>query len=149
MSILVLIPVILGAVAVFQPILNRFMLEERGLSFAVWLSSFVLFCVATLLLLVIYFWAERFPDYMRPRFRGPMLWWYVIPGMIGFSLVFFLPLVIRSIGAFPVMMGLLLGQLAASFLYDAFSSDKPFSTARVVGLLLALAGAYLTFRPTE
>lgn len=149
MTLFVLIPVIIGALSIFQPILNRIMLEGRGLSFAVWLNSFVLFCIATLLLLVAHYWAERFPDYMRPRFSGETMWWYVIPGMIGFTLVFFLPLVIRSIGAFPAMMGLLLGQLVASFLYDALSSQKPITAARLIGLVLALGGAYLSFRPAE
>ncbi|RZA25643.1 MAG: hypothetical protein EOP10_06235 [Proteobacteria bacterium] len=149
MNYYIIVSLLLGVVAVFQPMLNRTILDTRGLTFAAWLSSFVLFLIATLIMAIVHFKSERFPDYMRPKFEGVWEWWFVLPGLFGFFLVFLLPLSMRSLGAFVSIVLLLLGQLFTSFIYDALVVGKPVTTARVAGLVFTLIGAYLSFRPAE
>ncbi|MES2746063.1 MAG: DMT family transporter [Bdellovibrionota bacterium] len=149
MNFYILVSFLLGVVAVFQPMLNRTILDTRGLTFAAWLNSLVLFTIATLIMGFVHFKSERFPDYMRPKFEGFWEWWFVLPGIFGFLLVFLLPLSMRSLGAFVSIVLLLVGQLFTSFIYDAVVAGKPITTARVAGLVLTLIGAYLSFRPAE
>lgn len=145
----ILLPLLVGVVAVFQPMLNRVILDTKGLSFAAWINSVVLLVIATLAVLVTYFFSEQMPEFMRPKMGTEWHWWFIVPGIFGYIIVFFLPLSMRSLGAFVTIVALLLGQLITSFLYDTLVYGKPITTARAFGLILTLAGAYLTFRPTE
>jgi len=149
MTIYLLVPLLLGALAVFQPILNRLMLDLRGQSFVAWLNSLVLFTVASLTLLAIYTNSEKFPEYLRPKFNGEWRWWYVLPGLMGFLVVFNLPLAIRSFGSFSTILALILGQLLTSLVYDAYTSGQLPGLSRILGLVFALAGVYLSFRPSN
>ena len=117
------------------------------MAFAAWLNSLVLFIMASLLLGLMYFAGDRFPEYFRIKADGPMRWWFILPGMMGFAIVFNLPLSMRAIGAFPTIIALLLGQLVASFIFDTVSQNQPISWARLLGLGFAAVGAYLSFRP--
>lgn len=147
MNAFIFLPFVLGALAVLQPILNRMMLDERGVAFAAWLNSLVLLTAASFVLGLVYFFNEHFPDYFRLRTDGPFRWWFILPGLMGFAVVFNLPIAIRALGAFPSIIALLLGQLVTSFLYDSLAQNQPITGARILGLILALAGAYLSFRP--
>lgn len=149
MSPYIILPLFLGVLAVFQPILNKVILDSKGLAFAAWMNSLVLFTTASLTLAFVYFAGDRLPSFLRPRLEGEWHWWFLLPGIFGFLIVFFLPLSMRSLGAFASISAILLGQLLTSFIYDAAVSGKPITIARALGLLFTIVGAYLSFRPAE
>lgn len=146
MKLLFMAGFILGSLLVFQPALNRLILEEKGLSFAALLNGIILFLATTSLFLIISSSAYRWPP-LLPLKSGAFHWWYILPGLCGFLLVFLVPLMIKHMGAFPVILTMLLGQVTTGFLWDVFAQGSSISMERVLGLLLAMAGAYLSFKP--
>lgn len=141
-----LLPMALGALVVFQGILNRQIGEVKGLSFAVFMNSVVLLTIATSVLVGFYVWGQQAPDYLRPQINPLWRWWYVLPGLMGFMLVFNVPISIRNIGAFPTIVSMLLGQLLCSFAWDAFTAGTV-NKVRLAGLALTAMGTYMAFRP--
>lgn len=142
----VILGLALGSLVVFQPILNRLILENRGLTFAIWLNGTVLLSLASLLCLIILYQPERFPEIMRFKESGPFSWWYLLPGFFGLVIVTGVPLLIRNLGAFSTVMLMLCGQIATSFLWDMLVNGQAFSGARLLGVMLAFTGAYLSFK---
>lgn len=138
----------LGAVAVFQPLLNRAIAEHKGLALAVWTNGLVLFSGACLLLLFVYLCTERCPEIFTIKSDGPWSIWYILPGTMGLILVVGLPLMIKNIGAFSTFMSFLSGQLLISFAWDWYTQSQNPGVARFMGLILALMGTYLSIRPT-
>ncbi len=147
MRIMIVLPLTLGVLVVFQSVMNRAIGETRGLSFAVALNAAVLLAVALAALGVLAMWGNSTPAYLRPQFNGAWRWWYVLPGIFGFTLVAGMPLAMRSLGAFPSIVALILGQLLCSLIWDAISQGQGISMARIGGLILTAAGAYLAFKP--
>lgn len=145
MNLITIFGLVLGSLVVFQPALNRLILENRGLGFAVWLNGTVLLATASIFCLFIFYRPERFPELVRFKLSGPFHWWYVLPGLFGLMMVTGVPLMIKNIGALSTVLTMLFGQLVTSFFWD-FLAGQPWSSARFFGLLLAGAGAYLSFR---
>lgn len=142
----IILGILLGSLVVFQPILNRLILEQRGLAFAIWVNATVLFVAASMLALIIFLMPERFPQLMRFKVSDVFSWWFLAPGLFGLMLVSFVPMLIKNIGASTTVLLLLSGQLATSFLWDAIVSGHAFNAARFFGMLLAFLGAYLSFK---
>ncbi len=140
-------PVLLGTLVVFQPLLNRMIFDERGLSFAAWLNSVVLVTVATSVLLLCLYLGERCPEFLRPRMAGMIRWWYVVPGLLGLTLVLLVPLSMRQFGAFTTVLAMLVGQLGTSVVWDLVADGRPITPTRIAGLVCAGIGAYLSFKP--
>lgn len=139
----------LGSLVVFQPVLNRMVMEERGLSIAGLINATVLLLLASGLFLLVALVPEKFPDIIQFKSNGTWHWWYVLPGIIGLFLVMLVPLMISSLGAFPTVLAMLVGQLVTSFLWDSIVNHQSLFSSRTLGLVLAVAGAYLSFRPSS
>lgn len=138
----------LGSLVVFQPSLNRMIFDHKGQSFTVFLNASVLFTLASLLFLVVYFAPEKFSPAFRFIPENNLRWWYVVPGAMGFLLVLCVPIMIKHIGAFPTIVTMILGQVATSFLWDVFQEGVAFNGYRMLGLVLVMAGVYFSFRPS-
>ena len=147
MQTFLLFPFLLGALVIFQPSLNRILLDQKGLSYAVLLNGCVVFSMAAIFIGAILFWSDRFPDYLRPKLGGDFRGWYFLPGLMGFTLVLLVPLSIRAVGAMSTVIAMLLGQLATSIVWDYFTDGRPIHSLRILGLAFAALGAYLSFRP--
>lgn len=139
-------PFLLGTLVVFQPALNRRILESRGLGFAAFFNSAVLFILAGLLLLALRIAGSRAPAFLVPRFEGALPWWYVLPGVFGFALVTCVPLAMRAVGALSTVALMLAGQLTMAMVWDAWSASERPTPLRVTGAALALSGALLTLK---
>lgn len=146
---MIVLPLTLGALVVFQSVMNRTIGETRGLSFAVTLNAGVLLAVALAVLGVLAMSGNTAPAYLRPQWNGDWRWWYVLPGIFGFTLVAGMPLAMRGLGAFPSIVALILGQLLCSLIWDAISQGQGINLARISGLILTIAGAYLAFKPVN
>ena len=147
MRFLVLLPGFLGFAAVLQGGLNRQISGQWGLSTAALFNALVLCCAAGFL-----FWMTRSQPEMLPEFfrsRGgwsTFRWWFILPGLFGMALVVGIPWAISRVGAFPVFMGILAGQLITSLAWDAVMEQKPLTLIRLAGATLAFLGAYLVSR---
>lgn len=138
---------LLGSIVVFQPSLNRVIFEHKGLSFAVLLNGAILFVIAAIFFLAISLSPERFPDIFRFLPNRGFSWWYILPGIMGFLLVLLVPVMIKNLGAFPVVITMILGQVTTSFLWDIYQEGVSLSAARLLGLILVMTGAYFSFKP--
>jgi len=89
---------------------------------------------------------ERFPKNLRFISQGAWTWWFVLPGLIGFLLVLFTPVMIKFLGAFSTVAFMMLGQVAASILWDTFAEGIPLNMTRCFGVFLVMSGAYFSLR---
>lgn len=147
MKIFFTISLLLGSVVVFQPMLNRMVLELRGLTFAVWMNACVLFLMASLLCALVYFFGAHLPEMFHFKAHHEFPLWFLVPGLLGFIFVFAVPLMFQALGAFPTVLAMLCGQMVTSFLVDVCVYGVPVSLSKVLGLAMAASGAYLSLRP--
>lgn len=138
------LPFIFGAMAVLQGGLNRLIARDWGLAGTVFLNSLMLSTAA----LGLYVWARNNPGALPEVFRdrgsfSSFSWWYLIPGLCGFTLVTGLPFAIQKIGALKVFVGLIAAQLLVSMIWDARIEQLPITSTRVLGALLSFCGALL------
>ncbi len=141
---LVLLPGFLGLAAVLQGGLNRQIMGSWGLAQAALLNTLVLLAAVGVLLLVVKLRPAALPDLFQARGAlAEARWWWLIPGLCGFALVTCIPFAIPRLGAFPVFLGILAGQLIASLAWDAAMEGRPLTLSRVCGALLAVAAAAL------
>lgn len=142
-------PLLMGTFLVFQPGINRQIMASKGLGFAIVLNGCVVFFLTTSFFLLAFFWGDRLPDFFRFKTGGAIQWWFVLPGLLGFSLVACVPFILASVGALSTVVGMLAGQLLTSLAWDAFLEGRPPSAMRVIGMCLAMGGALLTQMETK
>ncbi|MEY4630140.1 MAG: hypothetical protein RIQ81_260 [Pseudomonadota bacterium] len=141
-----ILPLVLGTLVVFQPAINRQIMDRNGLGFAIIMNHTTLFVLAMVTLGGFILLGEKVPEIVRPRFSTGVNWWYVIPGIISFTLTALVPFAITSVGAVATVVGMLAGQLLTSLIWDAVAEGRPPTWPRVVGMTLAMAGAMLSFK---
>ena len=141
-----LLPLLLGILVVFQPALNRQIMDRNGLGVAILTNHTTLFVLAMVSLGIILALGDRVPDILRPRAENGLQWWYLIPGLIAFTLTALVPFAITSVGAVATVVGMLAGQLLTSLVWDAVAEGRPPTWPRVIGMMLAMAGALLSFK---
>lgn len=141
---LILLPGFLGVAAVLQGGLNRQIMGAWGLGQAALLNTLVLLAAVGVLLLVVKLRPSALPELFQGRGGiGDLRWWWLLPGLCGFALVTCIPFAIPRLGAFPVFLGILAGQLIASLAWDAVMEGRPLSLSRLGGALLAVAAVAL------
>lgn len=142
-----LLPALLGVAAVLQGGLNRQVAGHWGLAAAALFNTIVLLSATLALLTLCRFRPELLPPFFSLKGAWTEIrWWWIFPGLCGFALVAGIPWTISRIGAFPVFLGLLGGQLVMSLAWDAFVEHHPVTLIRIVGAGLALLGAWLVGR---
>ncbi|MEE9382913.1 MAG: DMT family transporter [Nannocystaceae bacterium] len=144
MQLYLIIPLVLGALAVLQAALNRRILIHLGLSYTVILNATVLFLVSSAFAVLV----RRFPDLFPAAFRGELAthsfrWWFLVPGCCGFFLVSGVPWTFSKVGALQVFVGIVAAQVVASALWDASIEGHPLTPARIAGGMLAVAAVAL------
>lgn len=146
MKFFVVFGLTLGSLMVMQPSINRLVLEQRGLGFAVWFNAFVYLSAATITGAFLLMRPEYFPEVVRLKSNGGFAWWFFIPGLMGLCLVCGTTLLIKHVGAISAVLLMLCGQLFTSFAWDTIISQQSINSTRVIGLLLAGVGAYMSFK---
>jgi bacterial/archaeal transporter family-2 protein len=145
MKVIKLLPVILGGAGVVQAGLNKTIAQSYGLSTASLINGVMVALCAAALFGVVYYWPGWFPDIVVFKKSGgeSFKWWYLVPGIIGFSMVFVIPLMIFEVGALPVFLGVIAGQIMVGMIWDACLENIPVSTVRMAGAALTFIGAIL------
>lgn len=140
------VPFVLGVVAVLQATLNREIAAHTGLAVATTLNM----AVATVC-------ALGFAVYCAARGEqtGFLQWhadasafraWWLVPGLVGFLIVLGLPWSVQRIGALSTFVALVGAQMLASALWDRYATGIPLTAPRVLGALCTVAGVVLLSR---
>lgn len=137
----------LGSLMVVQPTLNRLMLDTKGLSNASLINGTVVFVFTLMAWLIINSPYVNTPAFFRAKESVAFHWWFFIPGLCGFLIIFISPMLIRELGAFTTVLALISGQIVTSLILDASVQGIPITKARLCGLGCALMGAYLSIKP--
>lgn len=145
MNLFYLLPVFLGITVVIQGNLNRQIGSLWGLPTAVLINAAVFFLCSFAFYLHSRAFPESWPEFLRvrPGF-SEWSWWYLIPGLCGFSLVLGLPWAFQNIGSAKSFILLVTAQVMMGLLWDAFVSKLAVSPLTLAGAGLTLAGAVLT-----
>jgi uncharacterized membrane protein YdcZ (DUF606 family) len=145
------IPVVLGLGVVIQGLLNRRIGAAIGLTTAVLINAVVFFALSAIVIAASYFKPDWFPAMLKPpaaSFReaalsGPSYWLYWIPGFFGFLLVLGVPFSIQQMGPSKTFIILIVAQVVFSLLAERLLFDASFNNMKVIGAMLAVAGAAL------
>lgn len=135
----------LGTVAVLQGGLNRQITRVWGLAGAVALNGVVVAALTLGFAFVCFRYSHLFPQATAPRVSWSTLrWWFVVPGLCGFALITGIPLVISQRGALAVFLGIVVGQMITSLLWDLLVESQSLDVKRLIGASLALIGLLIS-----
>lgn len=145
MKVIKFLPAILGGLGVLQSTLNKTIAGSHGLSTAAMINGIVVAICGVLLFVVSYNFPALFADIIpfNSQKGFSFRWWYLLPGMIGITLVFVTPLIMIEVGALPVFLGFIAGQIIVSIAWDAYFENIPLNSIRIFGALLTFVGAML------
>jgi uncharacterized membrane protein YdcZ (DUF606 family) len=145
MKVFKMLPILLGGAGVIQAGLNKTIAGVNGLSTAGLINGVVVALCAAVIFLPAFYFPGYFPDIVPfNKDKGQIFqWWYIIPGIIGFSFVFIIPLIIMEVGALPVFLGVIAGQIIVSIFWDAYYENIPVNAVRIAGAVLTFVGALL------
>jgi transporter family-2 protein len=145
MTFVWMVPVIVGLAVVLQGGFNRQVSAHWGLATTVLVNGIVFLVVSLLLWGAMKLRPGFLPrDFLPPEDGGAVAAWRVIlPGLFGVVIVTGLPWAITRMGALGAILVVLVTQLVVSMIWDAVVEGVPVQPLRVVGAVLALAGAWL------
>jgi uncharacterized membrane protein YdcZ (DUF606 family) len=147
MSVIKILPIILGGAGVIQAVMNKDMAAVYGLSFTSVINGIIVVLCAIFVFILVQYFPGYFPDILVLNKNNvkSFQWWYLIPGIIGFCLVLLVPLAIMEVGTLPVFLSIIAGQIIVSIVWDAYYENIPVNMIRVAGALLTFMGAFLVF----
>ena len=145
MSVIKILPIILGGAGVIQAVMNKDIAAVYGLNMASLINGVIVVLCAVFVFILVQYFPDYFPDILvfNKNNVKSFQWWYLIPGIIGFCLVLLVPLVIMEVGTLPVFLGIIAGQIIVSIVWDAYYENIPVNIIRVAGALLTFMGAFL------
>lgn len=142
-----LIPFLIGTCAVLQSGLNKKFAETMGLGSAILVNNIVILCVSAVAITITRLVPESaLPELFRARSDWSWQWKLLIPGSLAFVIITMAPWAISRAGATRVFIGIIAAQIVVSLLWDYWAEALPVSPSRMLGALLALAGALLAVR---
>jgi len=142
-----IMPVALGFAAVVQAGLNNRMIGLWSLTSTVIINNIGLLATS----LIVYLLAKSFPSDLPAtlRLKEPQLiaWWFIIPGILGYSLVAGIPFLIGKIGVSNVFVGLIGAQLIGSILWDYYFESRSLTLRELLGSIIVMGGTVFTLWP--
>jgi uncharacterized membrane protein YdcZ (DUF606 family) len=141
----VVLTLFLGVVAVLQGTLNRLVAKSWGLTSTILFNNMVILVAASAFYLAVKTVPRAFPESFAGRAEfASFSWYYVLPGLFGFTLVAGIPLAIGAIGALDAFVIMVCAQMATSLVWDGVAEGIPPSWPRVAGAALAVAGVLVS-----
>ena len=105
MNPVIIVPFIVGIIAVLQASINRKISASIGLAPTVVIATSLLALQGLLLLFFVFKMKEKFPSLYHLRHQNLMEtvnsieWWYVLPGLGAFVFIACMPWVVSKVGA--------------------------------------------------
>ncbi len=147
MGLILLLPVVVGALVVLQGNLNRLVAAKHGLAFAMGVNTIVFALSCLGLIAAVRAFPGVFPAGFAWRTDGyRFAIWHLFPGLCGFALVAGIPFAIAHLGPVRVFVGVVVAQVVASVLWEAIVDGHRPAPARLAGVGLALVGVLLASR---
>lgn len=139
-----LFPALLGMLVILQAGINRKIASEWGLPVAVLMNSLILTAVA----IGFFVFCRLRGDYLPVEFSAHFesnrfLPWFILPGLIGFILVFGGPWAIARWGAAYTFVLMISAQIGTSALWDYFAENQTPSKLKLLGMIITWIGALL------
>ncbi|MES2504062.1 MAG: DMT family transporter [Myxococcota bacterium] len=147
MSFYFLAPIAIGVMSVLQNTLNKQLSQQFGIAMVLLINAFVILLTVGALLA----FAQNFPERVGGFIAGngtpfQFKWWYIFPGLFGFSVIFGIPVCMNQIGALAVFISFVTAQVVTSLVWDVVVDGMPLTMTKLVGAAIALAGVILVAR---
>ncbi len=145
MLLAVLLSIMAGAFGVFQAGLNKEVAQSLGYTNSLLFNGvfFLIFNFAFFMLVFLK------PHWVGQEFnlQGSLsdfkLWW-LLPGLLGFSLVMGLAVSVGKIGATQTFVITIAAQIIASLLWDLFDGTFQVNKWKLIGAVITMTGAILS-----
>ncbi len=133
----------MGLASVTQSGLNKRLAEKAGLAGTLHISNLVVLIGGVVILsLVATLSHGEFSQVLKTKFSfRAITWWFLVPGLMGLFIITMAPYAIHKIGALPVFVAMIFGQVIGSAVWDYFIEGTPIDRWRVIGCALTLMGA--------
>lgn len=139
-----LAPIAIGFMSVLQNTLNKQVGQQYGLAAVLVVNAIMILLAAGALFLAVTYLPGRFGTFLAGSgVNFEFKWWYVIPGLFGFSVIFGLPYCMNQIGALAVFISFVTAQVVASMLWDSLIDGMPITATKMTGAVIALIGVIL------
>ncbi len=139
-SWLLLFPLAVGIATVMQGTFNKQIARDWAISEVLFFNGIVFFICTALYFYIARFHGGILPEFLHETHRGQELrWWYILPGVFGFVIVFGLPISIESMGALKVFIAVVCAQMITSLLWDFFIENTGISSQKIIAALLVIA----------
>ena len=143
MSSALLVPLVLGAVAVLQATINREVARTWGLAPTALLNMTVAL-VASAVFLGYCVWRGDSGGLLRVNFdASDVRGFWLMPGLFGCALVLGLPWAVARLGATSVFVSLVGAQIVTSAAWDWLAAAQGLSPQRLLGAVLAIVSVVL------
>lgn len=137
----IFISFIIGAFTVIQGGLNHRIGKVWGLPFTLLINSALVLIFSLIFFGLCLIQPSLLPGQnLSHQSWSQFKWWYLVPGLCGFSIVLGIPLSLPKLGASGVFLALVVGQMSFSLLWDFFVEHQEFDFKRMTGVFLALLG---------
>jgi transporter family-2 protein len=143
-SVLGIVPALLGIIAVVQAGLNRKIASQWGLPAAVLLNSIVLLALSALLFGFLWLRGGNATPPFQIHFAPEKFsYWFLFPGLLGLGLVVGGPWCIAKWGASYTFILLIAAQLATSLIWDWKIENLPIESHRLIGVGVTWMGVLI------
>lgn len=132
-----------GAFGVLQAGLNKKVGVDAGLSGAALVNSLVMLTAIGAFFALERLRPDLVPDAFRGRLPGRPEWWWVLPGLSGFFIVFGFPWAIGRIGATTAVVLLIAAQIVAGVVWDGLAEGHWPGAWKLAGAALVGVGAIM------
>ena len=139
------IAVLVGLSIVFQSGINQQIAQKLDLSSALFFNGLLTWGACATLFALATIKPHWLPEIVRPQSLLPT-WspWMIPAGLMGFTIVFGMPLAINKIGAVRVITVVIAVQIFGALIWDYSVFKTPASLTKLIGALITLVGALLT-----
>ena len=141
---ILLVPILVGAITVFQSGLNKIISTRLSLLTAVSINS-LLFLFTSLLCWFVYAsnnWEKTMTELKQATYSP----WYVLPGICGFLIVAGIPYSMGKIGSGKTFVLLIASQILFGLIWDISYEKKSFTLNQYIAAVICFASAtWFTF----
>jgi bacterial/archaeal transporter family-2 protein len=139
MKLVYIIPLLIGILGILQGALIKNVSLEIGVAHAILIAMTIYFFLGIVLFIFIRSSPQALPPFYAIKYSLTYFkWWYLIPGLLGFFIVFFFPQAMNELGAVKVTILIVGGQIITSTLWDFFVDEISLTSYKAMGLFFAI-----------
>lgn len=145
MALAIFFSIMAGAFGVWQAGLNKVVADSLGFTGSLLFNG----CFFLIFNLIFFVFVSLKPKAVPSEFviqwsLADFKWWWLLPGLMGFSLVMGLAVAVGRIGALQTFVISIAAQIFASIAWDMYQGDHTISKLRLAGAAVTLVGAIIS-----